>query len=165
MGKRVVTHHAHHPDEGVYRLVHAEAIETVVHDLVQDEPVKRKVRVHNPDYVAPPILKEQEGGVFLRGAVMLDRPKGSSEMFLETEEIAPRELQQVERIETVYVDHQDIVWADDDPRWRRRTAEQIAEAQRADVSKAMARLERRQADAEKRRPPVRHLSGSAGHAL
>lgn len=51
---------------------------------------------------------------------------------------------------TVQEDAEDIVWADDDPRWRNKTPDKIAKMQRADVKKM---LDKRVADEEQQSVP------------
>lgn len=102
MTKIVVTHHAHHPDEDVYRLVFAVATDHEIFTVVD-----------NPDY--DPELN------------------GDNEV--------PATLTLTDVV-TTYSDHVDIVWAVDDKRWKGMSAEDIASAQRADVSDMLAKRAR-----------------------
>lgn len=140
---REVIHHAHHRDEGVYRLVHAEVIETVVHELEPEEPEYETRMVPNPDFETQAIVFEQDQGdpsMFPPG-LRFEGPEIPM-MIEETVQINVGKLRQVERIERFHVDHQDVVWDADDPKWKGRELEDIATEQRAAVREAIAqRLE------------------------
>ena len=123
---RVVIHHAHHPDEGVYRLVHAEREEVTVVEHGDPQPVVTTVPVLNPDFVAAPPDDEED-----------TRTEHEREMFMEEERIVEGPPELIERTEVIDYDHRDIVWSADDPRWNGLTPDQIAEEQRADIRSAL----------------------------
>lgn len=117
---RVIVHHAHHPDEDVYRLIHAEALTVPVHELVEDPPVVEIRHVPNPDYNASePESEDNPLTIPMR----------------ETVNVGKKRL--VERTATVHVDHKEIVWDAADSQWEGMAAADIAERQRQIVADAL----------------------------
>lgn len=113
----VVVHHAHHPDEGVYRLVHAEEVEHIRH-------------VSNPDFDP-------------------SKPPSDDNPF------------EIQARFKVYMNHQEIVWHAEDPRWEEMTDEEIAETQRREVTEAIARrasiAKEEEDETQQRSAQVRHF--------
>lgn len=123
---RRVVHHAHHADEGVYRLTFAEEREHTIHHAVENAHF-------DPD---APIGEDNMPAVVLEERVVSHH------------------------------DHQDVVWAEDDPRWVGMTPKAIAAAQRAEVKKALAKLERAAArEAKARVDATTELPGAGDAAL
>jgi hypothetical protein len=102
--RRVIIHHAHHGDEGLYRLVY------VYEDTVQSERP-------NPAFALKPMLNK--AGVVIKWIEPRDVPR----MLVDTE--------------VLRCNPQEIVWADDDERWKDMGDEQIAQMQRTDVFNAL----------------------------
>jgi hypothetical protein len=152
---RVIVHHAHYPDEGddgVYRLVHAEQEEVTHYDLVGREPEKKTITVLNPDYV--PVSTDEED----------DRTDEQKEVVIEQEIEVPVDPEVVERTEVIEYDHREIIWAADDPRWKGKSPEQIAELQLADVREALTKADE-EVEASARRASSAKDLGSAGTTL
>jgi|SRR5215469_2303407 len=118
MAKRVVTHHAHHPGEGVYRLIHAQTEEVVQH-----------VEVENPNY--DPVMAALEIPEGYDPVAHTSNGNGRVNAF----NAEPPTLLQ-ERKVTIYSDHQDIIWADDDEQWQGLSDDEIAAKQRQQVKEA-----------------------------
>jgi hypothetical protein len=122
---RVIVHHAHHPDEGVYRLVHAEQEEVTVYDHVQ-ESTSSTALVVNPNFVPAPLEGEDD-----------DRTEDQKDPLIEQEVDEPGPPELVARTELVQYDHREIIWSADDERWKGMSASEIADEQRADVRSAL----------------------------
>jgi hypothetical protein len=155
---RVIVHHAHHPDEGdgIYRLVHAEREEVVVQELVESEPERKVVSVLNPAYV--PVPTEEED----------NRTDEEKEVIIEQEVEIPVEPQLVDRVEVIEYDHSEIVWDAADKRWEGKSDQEIADLQREDVRKVLAKAEaaakKEEKAATRREKSTKHFDG-VGDAL
>jgi len=139
MAKRVVVHHAHHPSEKLYKLVHAQADE-----------VTKYVHVENPKY-DPEKLKLAQ--YHIRGVA---RGNGNRPMNDFDPEIAePTKIE--EQTETVYSDHQEIVWADWDEQWEGLSDDEIAAKQRQIVKDVFAAQAAEAEQAAAAAADVRHI--------
>lgn len=168
---RVIVHHAHHPDEGdgIYRLVHAESVEQVVYELGERQMVPHKFAQPNPDYVpAPPpmpedldpdSLSEDELSMYFD-----DRTDEQKQPYIEVEEEVEGAPEIIERTETVYYDHKEIIWDATDEQWKDKSPEEIVEIQKGIVSKQIAADARAAKKAAKAKSNVKDL-GSAGDTL
>jgi hypothetical protein len=125
---RVIAHHAHHPDEGIYRLVHAEQDEVTFYDTEQPAPRAQTFLLPNPDFVTPPPEGEDD-----------TRTKEEKQEYIEEEMEVTDPPNFVERTEIVQYDHKEIVWDATDKRWEGMSDQEIAEVQRGEVHKALAK--------------------------
>lgn len=66
---------------------------------------------------------------------------------------------------TALAHHQDVVWAADDPRWEGMSRDEIAEAQRREVSEMLTRRAAEQERAEAERQAAHRDLGGAGVEL
>lgn len=123
--KYVVAHHAHHPDEGVYRLVFGEA-----HEVTEQI--------------------EEDNSRFDTSDEVLDR---MGDPDFDPIVLQPTIIREVTR--TVLMHLQEVVWDHEDERWDGLSVEQIAVEQRRDVKEAIDRrvalAERQQAEEAQRR--------------
>jgi hypothetical protein len=144
MTRHVVVHHAHHPDEKVYRLIHAR---------VDDVP--QRVEVENPNYDPEAVAKLE-----LAQYQTLEVAEGNGNRPAEAIQFDP-EIHSPTKIEEqmvpVYSNYQDVVWADWDEQWEGLSDDEIAAKQRQIVKDAIAAHEQELLDAQQAARDVRHI--------
>ena len=130
MSRLVVVHHAHHADEGIYRIIVAEATE-----------VTKQVAVPNPNYDSSAVLLAPGDPNYAAPVILEDhRVNGSHQVngsSPEPEALVPiadpsvlEPTIMVDQTETVYENHMEVVWHAEDPKWAGRSLEDIATEQR-----------------------------------
>lgn len=131
--KLVIVHHAHHVDEGVYRMVYCVQEE---HEVDVTHP--------NPDFEPhqaaelPELLVREDGTT---RAVKVPKSK--------SQKLSPEFIHTTET-QVVQGEHQDIVWDASDGRWLGMVAEDVAAEQIKDVKKAIANRKRAATNAAKK---------------
>lgn len=130
--KLVILHHAHHVDEGVYRMIYCVQEE---HEVEVTKPNPKFVP-HEADEL-PKLLVREDGTT---RAVKVPKAKKIGEPeFIHTTEIV-----------TVQSEHQDIIWDAEDGRWLGMIPKDVAAEQTKDVKKAIANRKRAATNAAKK---------------
>lgn len=175
MAKRVVVHHAHHADEKVYRLIHAQRDEVTQYVEVEnpnyDPDAAVRLRLGIGQYEKPnrnggrPVIyidhgEDEEGnalgGEYVNGDGVPVLGAYDTPPDFDPEIHSPTKME--ERIIPVYSDHQDIVWADWDDTWKGLSDDEIAAKQRQIVRDVIDAREREQMEAaQKAQQNVRHI--------
>jgi hypothetical protein len=103
-------------------MIHAEAVETTVQEILELPSSTETIEVPNPDYVPGEITVSDDGDVTVA------EPEEPQFIEEEVEVFGGAEI--VDITEIVHVDQQEVVWDAGDPKWEDRDFEDIAAEQR-----------------------------------
>lgn len=176
MAKRVIIHHAHHPDEKVYRLTHAQRDEATQYVEVENpnydpsEAARLQLTSQRPPgnppttYISPPRNGSSNGNgsrtsdtEISEGHYTVPPPKRFNFQIPDFNPEIHSPTKTEERKVPVYSDHQDVVWADWDDQWKGLSDQEIAAKQRQIVKDVFAAREQEQLAAAERAKNIRQI--------